>query len=253
MMNQYMVSIVMPCYNGSKFIGNSIQSVLSQTYKYFELIVVDDGSSDNSMSIVKKFNDDRIKLLTTDGQCGAATARNLAIENARGRYIAFLDCDDLWHNDKLEKHINYIMRNDLAFSWTDYNVINENGEFIRIHKSKTQGNHIDLLTKKLTIGCLTVIYDVEKLDKLFMPNIKMRQDLALWVLIIKKCCSNGLGFGGCSNILSDYRVHSNSMTKNKWMAAKYQWRLYRNIESISIFKSTIFFISYIFNATKDRV
>ena len=182
-----LVSIVMPNYNAENFIEASVKSVLNQTYGNWELLFVDDCSSDNSLNIVKSFADDRIKIYSTPKNLGAAAARNLAIENAAGKYIAFLDSDDLWMPDKLQKQISFMEKNDIPFSFTDYKVVTKNGGKTVLYRSpKDFCDYGDVLKHNL-IGCLTAVYNAEKLGNNFMPDQAVkREDFACWLAILNK-------------------------------------------------------------------
>lgn len=247
-----LISIVMPCFNGMKYIRRSIESVLKQTINDFELIIVDDGSTDKSMNYIHDMKDARIKVFSTQGCEGASIARNIAIESAKGKYIAFLDCDDEWLPNRLEEHIDFMERNNMVFSWSAYNVVDEVGAVLRIQNTKLHTSYHSLLSKRTVIGCLTAIYNADVLGKLYMPNLKMRQDLGLWLTIVKHCDRHKLIYGGLNKILANYRVHQGGMTKNKLKAAKYQWKLYREVEILSLPKSIFYFLYYIVNGILDR-
>lgn len=229
-----MVSIIMPNYNSEKYIEAAIKSVLAQTYKNWELLLVDDCSSDNSLELAKAFEDERIRIFSTKENGGAALARNKGIEEAKGRWIAFLDNDDLWTSDKLEKQIPYMQNNGIAFSYTDYEVIDENHTVISTFKPRLDVCKYKDILKHNLIGCLTVVYDSEKLGKVFMPtNAVKREDMACWLSILK----NGEEAHCLHECLAQYKVHSNSVSSNKLKMLKYQWQVYRKVEEINVFKS----------------
>lgn len=235
-----LVSIIMPNYNSEKYVKDTINSVLAQTYTNWQLIFIDDCSTDDSISIVKLFNDERIKILTTSKNSGAATARNVGIECARGKYISFLDSDDLWHPNKLEKQISFMHENDYAFTFTDYEVIDENNTIISTFKPRLDVCKYKDILKHNHIGCLTVIYDADKLGKIFMPTDAIkREDLACWLSILKK----GEEAHCLHECLAKYKVHSNSVSSNKLKMMKYQWQVYRKVEKINVFKS-IYYLAY---------
>lgn len=229
-----LVSIIMPNYNSEKYVGATIQSVIDQTYQNWELLFVDDCSSDASLELVKSFQDDRIHIFSMKENGGAALARNRAIEEARGRWIAFLDSDDLWAPNKLEKQISYMQENDISFSYTDYEVIDESNKIISTFKPRLSVcNYKDIL-KHNHIGCLTVIYDSDKLGKVYMPtNAIKREDIACWLSILK----NGERAYCLHECLARYKVHSNSVSSNKFKMMKYQWQVYRKVEKLSSVKS----------------
>ncbi|MBS9767326.1 MAG: glycosyltransferase family 2 protein [Flavobacteriaceae bacterium] len=241
--NSQLVSIIMPLYNCEKYIAETINSVLLQTYTNWELLIVDDCSADNSVEIVKKFaeKDTRIKLYEFTNNSGTSNARNKAIKMSKGRYIAFLDSDDIWLPEKLAKQIAFMEETNTALSYTAYTVIdeksNEKGKFIP-PKSLT---YSDLL-KTCSIGCSTVMYDTNSIGKVYMPNVKKRQDYALWLQILRKTheCK------GLDSCLVKYRKYSDSLSSNKLSAAKYQWQIYREVEKLSFLKSCYCFVHYAF-------
>jgi len=243
-MNESLVSIITPLYNSEKFISETIESVLSQKYNNWEMIIVDDCSTDGGVEIVKDYkrNDERIKLIQLDKNSGAAIARNKAIEYAKGRFIAFLDSDDLWHPNKLKKQIDFMIINDYEFTYTGYQKITEKGQILDKYVSVKKKLSYKKALYSNYIGCLTVVYDRKKLGKIYMPLIKKRQDYALWLKILKI-----IKFGyGLDENLAYYRLRDNSMSSNKINLIKYHWKLYRDIEELSVLKSLYYLINNIF-------
>jgi glycosyltransferase involved in cell wall biosynthesis len=182
-----LISIITPSYNSCEFISQTINSVLAQSFSNWEMIIVDDCSVDDSIHVINDFiqKDSRIKLILNDKNEGAAVCRNKAIESASGKYIAFLDSDDLWEPFKLEKQINFMEENDVPFTYSSYALIDEQGHSLhRIITPNAQLNYFDLLREN-QIGCLTAIYDQEVLGKCYMPLIRKRQDYGLWLSILK--------------------------------------------------------------------
>ena len=239
--NYDLVSIIMPNYNSEKYIKQTICSVLAQTYKNWELLFVDDCSSDSSVELVKTFQDKRIRIFYTSKNSGAAVARNIAIKAAQGKWIAFLDSDDLWLPEKLEKQIHYMESNNFSFTYTDYNVIDENNKIISTFKPKKSICTYSDVLKHNCIGCLTVIYDSSKLGKIFMPtNAVKREDMACWLDILKKV-EKAYCLHEC---LANYKRHSNSVSSNKIKMLKYQWLVYRKVENINILKSFYYIIHW---------
>lgn len=230
-----LVSIIMPTYNCASFIEESIISVIKQTYTNWELIIIDDFSIDNTTEVVNKYvkSDNRIKYLKLDVNSGAAIARNTGMEIAKGKYIAFLDSDDLWMEKKLEKQISFMEENKYNFTCTKYRQIDEygkeNGVIIKV-KKKVDYNGVLL---SCPIGNSTVIYNVKELGKFQVPNIRKRNDDALWLQILKK---EKYAYG-LDEVLMEYRVRGNSISSNKFDLIKYHWYLYREIENISIIRS----------------
>lgn len=245
------VSIIMPSYNAAKFIAAAIQSVIEQTYSNWELLITDDCSKDDTINIIKKFQeiDNRIQLFSTGKNSGAAVARNISLQNATGKYIAFLDSDDTWISNKLETQIKFMKKKNIAFSFSNYSVMKEDGTLTGniIHAPKVIGYHGYL--RNTIIGCLTVIIDREKTGNFLMPNIKTSEDMALWLDIMKR----GYKAWGLQVPLAQYRVVSNSLTSKKWIEAKYVWKVYREIEHINPIYSAICFIGYAINAIIKRL
>ena len=245
-MKEYLVSIITPSYNSSKFISTTIESVLEQTYQNWEMIIVDDLSPDNSIAIVKKYlpKDNRIKFLKLEKNSGPAIARNYAIKEAKGRYIAFLDSDDLWHKDKLSKQITFMQKNDIALSYTGYYQIEENSGEIMDQVSIHQKVNYNELLKQNIIGCLTAIYDTKKIGKVYMPNILRRQDFGLWLKILKKVPYAH----GIDEPLAYYRIRSSSVSSNKILASKYNWKLYTGVEKLPLYKAIYYFGWYTYKS-----
>jgi len=240
-----LVSIITPMYNSEKFIDLTILSVQSQTYQNWEMIIVDDASTDRSIEIVKKimFNEPRLQLKQLADNLGPAHTRNNGIKLAKGRFLAFLDSDDLWHKDKLEKQIIFMQKNEYAFTFTGYEKIDEKGKKIgNILPFKNQVTYHDLL-KSNHIGCLTAMIDLKMLGcKMYMPDIKKRQDQGLWLEILKEIDKAYCLY----EILGQYRIREGSISVNKIDNLKYQWKLYRNIEKINIVKSFYYMTFYAF-------
>lgn len=236
-----LVSIITPTYNCAEFIGETIDSVQSQTYISWEMIIVDDCSTDNTKENVENYskNDKRIKYYCMISQSGAAKARTRAMQLAQGEYIAFLDSDDLWISDKLEKQLTFMKQHDVAFTCTAYEQIDEEGKLLnRIVKTVPKVNYNRVLLD-CPIGNSTVMYSVKKMGKFEVPNIRKRNDDALWLQMLKK----EEYIYGMRNVLMRYRIRQNSISSNKLKLIKYHWILYRDIEHLSILRS-IFHIAY---------
>ncbi len=246
-----LVSIITPSYNSVNFIGETINSVIAQTYENWEMIIVDDCSKDNSVELVQEYvdKDNRIKLIQNKVNKGAAETRNEALKVAKGRFIAFLDSDDLWLPEKLEEQIFFMEKNSIAFSFSNYEVIEENGtstnKVIKVPKKINYNRYL----RNTIIGCLTVIVDKEKVGCFEMPNIKSSHDMALWLLIMRR----GFEAYGYQKNLAKYRLVSTSNTAQKQKAAKDVWRVYREIEKLPLLKSAFCFVGYVFNAIKKRL
>lgn len=237
------VSIIMPSFNSEKFIKESINSIIEQTYSNWELIVIDDCSTDSTKSIVEGISDERIVFLQNTKNQGAAQTRNNGIEKASGRWIAFLDSDDLWKKDKLEEQLRFMCENSYSFTYTGYEAFKEDKQSTLFIPKSTASCYKDLL-KHNQIGCLTVIYDSLKLGKVYMPtNAVKREDLACWLKILK---SGEKGYCLRENLAS-YRIHSKSVSSNKFRMMKYQWRVYRKVEKLNFFKSVYYLTCWAIN------
>ena len=225
--------------------------MVSQTYANWEMIIIDDCSKDNSKEeiIVLSENNERIKSVLLDKNIGAAEARNIGIRKAKGKYIAFLDSDDLWEPQKLEKQISFMNENNIAFSYTSYKSISKNRkEEYSIIKAPEKMTYHSYL-KNTIIGCLTVVINREKTGDFQMPNIRSSHDMALWLLIMRK----GFLAYGLDENLARYRIVSTSNTSSKIKAATDVWKVYREIEKLSFLYSIWCFVNYVFNAMKKRI
>lgn len=242
-------SIIMPAYNNARFIGDSIHSVLAQTYINWELLIVDDCSKDNTAEIVESFHDPRIHYQRNAHNMGAAETRNQALKIAKGRYIAFLDSDDLWEPEKLEKQITFMEKNGYAFTFSDYQIMQENGTQTGniLHMPASLNYHQYL--RNTAIGCLTVVIDRSKTGEFLMPNIKSSHDMALWLVIMKR----GFQAYAISECLASYRLVSTSNTAKKYKAAQDVWRVYRNVEHLSFLYSAFCFCGYATHAVLKRL
>lgn len=235
------VSIITPSYNSCEFITEMIESVINQTFADWEMIIVDDCSTDNSVSVIKSCieKEPRIKLIQLKENSGAAVARNTAIEAAQGRYIAFLDSDDLWLPDKLEKQLAFMQANDYPFSYTAYDKIDENGQ-VFVHIGVPNRVSYSELLKTCSIGCLTVIYDTQYFGKEYMPTNTKREDFATWLLLLKK---TEYAYGLIES-LAQYRVYETQTSAKKAKMAKENWRLYREVEKLNLVKASYYFSHY---------
>ena len=213
-MSKPSISIVTAVFNVEKYIRECLLSVLNQTYSDFEHIIIDDNSNDNTVKIIKDLikNDNRFKLLELKVNRGSGKARNLGIEKAAGKYITFIDGDDMWSNDRLKSHLNFMELNRVNFSHTSYSFIDQDSNEIKtpfIVRAK-ELSYIDLL-KKPEISCLTAMYNQEVLGKMYMSNHRAKQDYALWLSILK----SGTKCYPFKKITGFYRQHSSSNTSNK--------------------------------------
>ena len=246
-----LVSVITPSFNSEKHIKECVQSVLNQTYLNWELIIVDDFSSDASKDAITCLaeKNERIRPFFLKKNVGAAEARNIAIREAKGRYVAFLDSDDVWNEEKLEKQILFMKEKNIAFSFTAYQIMSEDGKsffnIVEAPKNMTYSSYL----KNTIIGCLTVVIDLDKTGRIEMPNIRVSEDMALWLQLLKR----GFDAYALNEVLSSYRATSDSLSANKVNASKFVWQVYRKVEKLSFIYSLWCFIHYIFNALKKRI
>lgn len=246
-----LVSIITPCYNSERFIADTIESVLAQSVPNWEMIIVDDNSTDSSRAIISRYvqKSSKIKLIGLNSNVGTHQARNIATRHAVGRYIAFLDSDDLWLPSKLEKQINFMTENQTAFSYTSYRLIDEHNNDLGVFITEPSVSYFDLL-KKSPIGCLTVIYDIEQLGKMDMPNIALGEDYATWLEILSRIKVGK----GILQPLAIYRMHKTSLSSNKIRSAICRWKVYRDFQKIGCIKSFYYFCHYVcYGVVKYRV
>ncbi|MDC0535725.1 glycosyltransferase [Francisellaceae bacterium] len=242
-----LVSVIMPNYNGAKFLADAIRSVQAQTYSNWELLIVDDYSDDQSVCIINTLmkTDDKIKLFIQPSNTGQSAARNKAIKKATGRYIAFLDSDDLWLPNKLEHQLTYMRQIQACFCYTGYLRITENNQIIYNIPAKPQITYKQLLKQNL-IGCLTVIYDTKQIGKVYFleSGFFMHEDYHLWLQILKiKKYSHGL-----NETLAQYREHNNcntSVSGNKIKASLSNWKLYRNLEKLPLYSAVYYYCCFV--------
>lgn len=236
-----LVSIIMPNYNSEEYIKETVESVIAQTYENWELIIVDDCSTDRSLEVVASLNDPRIRVISNESNSGAAVTRNRAIDEAKGRWIAFLDSDDLWNKDKLTAHLGFMVENEAAFSFTSYHVVDNGGQTITEFAPQKDTYDYKAILKHCYIGCSTVIYDSERLGKVYMPTDAIkREDFACWLRILrtgeKAVCFH--------ESMTTYRVRGNSVSSNKLKMVKHQWNVYRKVEKISLIKSAVYMMHW---------
>ena len=247
-MNDFgLVSIITPSYNCASFIGETIEAIQSQSYENWELLITDDCSTDNSREVITSYvnKDPRIKLFSLTKNSGAGVARNNSIQEANGRFIAFCDSDDRWYPDKLEKQLQFMVDNDYGLTYTSYDTCDENGKINGFVECLPKLTYPKIIRDN-GIGCLTAIYDADKIGKHFMPQIRKRQDWCLWIDIIKK---TGPAYG-LQIPLSLYRVRQGSISSNKVEMLKYNYDVYNKVLGYNPLMSSVilggYFLPYYF-------
>lgn len=245
-----LVSIVVPVYNAEKYIEATVESVKNQTYDNWELILVENGSTDNTPAILSKLADERIHCIFAEGNIGAARARNLGVSNARGRFVGYIDADDLWIEDKLEKQIKYMTENGLGFCFTGYEFGDEDakptGKIVRVPERISYKQAL----KNTTIFTSTVMFDttIVPKDEIEMPIIKS-EDTALWFKLLRR----GYVAGGLDENLTIYRRPPGSLSSNKLEAVRRIWNLYRQSEHLNFFYSCFCMLGWGVRAIKRRI
>lgn len=245
------VSIITPTFNSERFIAETILSVQAQTYKDWEMIIVDDCSTDRTAEIVASFQekDSRIKYLYNSTNKGSAFSRNIAIQKAKGKWIAFLDSDDLWHPEKLEKQIEFMTRNDIHFSYTNYCEIDESSKEVGILISGPEVITNKLMRAYCWPGCLTVMYDAEFLGLMQTAEIKINEEYALWIKISSVANCHLL-----DENLAKYRRHNNSLTDKSYLElTKWHYIMFRVAEGKNIIASLLLTLGNLIFGTYKKI
>jgi len=249
-MKKGLVSIVVPVYNAERYLKDTLQTVLDQTYEKWELLLVDDCSTDTSVEIIKTYKDKRIKLILQEKNSGAAVTRNRGIVEATGEYIAFLDADDIWMQNKLKNQIQFMKEKKCAFSFSSYEFADEfgksSGKKICIPKTLSYRQAL----KNTIISTPSVIFNMKLMNKdlIYFPNVKS-EDTANWWSILKQ----GYIAYGFDEVTYYYRRSTKSLSANKLEAIKRIWNLYRKQEKLGILYSGYNFCFYVFNTVKKRI
>lgn len=260
-MQEKLVSIIVPVYNAGAYIEETIRMVEKQTYQEWELILVDDCSSDNSKAVIEEYLQKRnsleesmrrqeIRLLVKQQNEGAAMARNTGMEAAKGRYIAFLDADDIWLSKKLSKEMTFMEKQQASFVFSAYEFGDENakgtGKIVHVPEKLTYRRALS----RTVIFTTTVLLDRKKIpsELLSMPNVKS-EDTAFWWKLLK----NGIVACGLDEVLAIYRRPAKSLSSNKWEAIKRIWNLYRRQEQLPVIAAAYYFVFWAMRATLRRL
>lgn len=254
-MTQDLVSIITPTYNSARFIAETIESVLAQTYQNWEMIIADDCSTDDTVDIVSRYaaKDGRIRLCRLDTNSGAGVARNRSIAEARGRYIAFLDSDDLWLPRKLERQLAFMRENGYEFTYTEFTNCDESGKVLRYAWVDDQHTFLKLHFYD-GIACLTAMYDTARIGKFYMPTIRRRQDWCLWLDIIRR---TGKAYG-LHECLASNRLWSGSISSSKFRLLSYHYHVYHDFLGYSSWLSVLilyggYLPTYFYKKAKRRI
>ncbi len=251
MESQPLVSVIMPCYNMASYVSDSIKSVIAQTYPHWELLIVDDASTDETVNIIKSYAqaDSRIKFAIKKQNSGISDTRNQCIQMAQGQFLAFLDADDIWHPEKLEKQLSFMLAKNIGFTYSTYDWIDEDGKIMNKFIN-TIGN-LDYKTylRNTIIGCSTVMVNKAITGDVFVPKFRTSEDTATWLDILRK----GLMAYAIDESLVSYRIRRKSASSNKIRASIDLWKVYRQHEKLPFFKAIYYFSCYAFNAVKKRL
>jgi teichuronic acid biosynthesis glycosyltransferase TuaG len=250
-MRNIKISIITPTFNSSTYIKETIYSVISQSYTDWELLIIDDCSSDDTVEIVESFtlSDERIRLIKNQQNKGASFSRNVGIAKSHGDYLAFLDSDDLWEKDKLQTQITFMRDHKIAFCFTGYLIVDSSGKSSgKTVDSSQKGSfsYNDMLAKKATLGCSTVMLKKSSFKGLLqMPDLRTGQDYAFWLKILR--CTNQNAYI-LPLVLTQYRITPNSISRNKFNKAKRQWFIYNKIENLGSLRAAYYFCFYVVRA-----
>ena len=251
MESQPLVSVIMPCYNMERFVTETIASVQRQTYPHWELLIVDDASTDDTVETVKKIaeQDERIHFTEKTAHSGIADTRNLCIQMAQGPFLAFLDADDIWHPEKLEQQIGFMMERKVGFTYSAYDWIDEEGK--PLDKCIHTIGDLDYETylRNTIIGCSTVVVNKTITGDVAVPNFRTSEDSATWLNILKQ---GHLAYA-IDEALVSYRLRQQSASSTKLKATADLWKVYRKNEKLPFFKALYYFGCYAFNAIKKRL
>lgn len=237
-----LVSIIMPAFNSEKFISKSIQSILNQTYTNWELIIIDDASTDNTYSIIKSYssNNPKIKVVKNQKNLGPAVSRNLGIDISQGEWIAFCDSDDLWNSEKLEKQMSLIEKYNYDFVFSGYNIINEEGKIISKFIPQKSSYTLHDILKHCDIGILTAIYNKNIFKKCRFIHYEKAEDYTLWIQMLKiKNHAYAI-----QDVLASYRIRKSSRSSNKILVAIQIWKIYREVVKLNIFYSSYYMMNF---------
>jgi teichuronic acid biosynthesis glycosyltransferase TuaG len=243
-----LVSVITPVYNSARFVAETIRSVQSQTDSNWEMILVDDCSTDSSAEIIASFakSDSRIHYIKLAQNSGAAAARNRALAQAHGRYVAFVDADDIWLPDKLRRQLDLMRRKSAGFCYAAIEMIDENGTVVKPKRPVRAQIGYRFLLSNTMIACSSVVIDRGVTGDFRMPDVRKGQDFATWLMLLR----NGLIAHGINEVMVRYRLVSGSVSSNKLGALKRTWRIYREQEKLNFVRSVFHFCLYTLHALK---
>jgi teichuronic acid biosynthesis glycosyltransferase TuaG len=242
-----LISVITPVYNSEKYIGDAIRSVLAQTHTNWEMLIADDCSRDNTADVIKGFDDPRVKYFLLEKNSGAAIARNKALEAAKGRFIAFLDADDMWKPEKLERQLAFMINKNIGFSFSGYEILDDDKGKNKVIKVPKTLNYSQFM-KNTVIGTLTVMINTEITGEVRLVNVKKDHDSMTWAKLLRE---GNIAYG-LNESLAYYRKVEGSISNNKFEAVKNHWNNCRQIEKLSVPKCLYYFFFYGINAVKKH-
>lgn len=242
------ITIILPVYNGERYLNRTITSVLQQTMPDFELIAIDDCSTDQSLQILQNWaqRDNRIRIAANEQNLGVADTRNKGITMAEGEYICFIDSDDTWHSDKLERQLAFMKQSNADFSCTAYAMVDDEGKFMKNRFINKQQIVLEDLLKENYICCSTVMLKTELAKQYSMNGNYSHEDYVYWLNLLQ----NGAKGAVFAQVLTRYRLAQSGRSVNKGKAAQGRWLIYRKHLKFNIFKSIWYFIHYAVNGAK---
>mgnify|MGYP001823566156 CR=1 FL=1 len=245
-----LVSIITPVYNAEKFIGQTIESVLLQSYQSWEMIIIEDRSTDNSLDVIRKYaaEDERIRLIELEENKGVGEARNIGLNAAKGKLIAFIDSDDLWYPKKLEKQVKFMKEGNYPISFTAYEMMDKDGNIQDGIVHAMDRVRLNDYLKTTIIGCSTSMINKDITGSFSISSMRLRVDTQLWIRLLKK----GFTAYGMDEVLVKYRIHPASISRNRFKSAKQTWILYYKIEKLGFWKSVYYFSQYALSAIKKH-
>ncbi len=251
MENQPLVSVIMPCYNMVSYISDSIKSVIAQNYPHWELLIVDDASTDETGNVIESYaqSDTRIQFAVKKKNSGIADTINQCIQMAQGQFLAFLDADDIWQTEKLEKQLKFMTEKNVGFTYSTYDWIDEDGNTLNKFINTIGNLNYKKYLRNTIIGCSTVMIDTAIVGKVVVPHFRTSEDTATWLNILKK---GHLAYAIDEPLVS-YRIRRRSASSNKLKASTDLWKVYRQNDKLPFFKALYYFGCYAFNAIKKRL
>lgn len=248
-----LVSIVTPVYNAEEYLEETIESVLAQGYSHWEWYLVNDCSTDQSKEVAAPYleQDPRLHWIDLKENSGAAVARNAGIEAGKGQYIAFIDSDDVWKPEKLQRQLHFMKENKVYFSYTNFSMMAEDGKITKARADLPLSLDYEGLLRNTAISCTSVIIDRNQVGDFRMPLLRKGQDTATWLMLLRT--REDLKAYCFDEPMHAYRQHPGSISSNKLKALKRTWHIYRHVEKLPLTKASYVFVSYVWHAIQRRL